>query len=86
MEQETSKKAWNEFKSSDAHARSIKIIIETLEVSKFPLTGREICANAGLEGLWKRLSEMEKMGIVKIMGKRQCSVTGKTSLTWSLNN
>ena len=86
MVTETSKKSWDEFKSSDAHAKSIKVIIETLEVSKYPLTGREICSNAGIEGLWKRLSEMRKMGIVVERGKRRCTVTGKTSLIWGLNN
>lgn len=85
MGQETSKKSWDEFKSSESHAKSIKAVIETLEISKYPLTGREICVSAGIEGLWKRLSEMRRMGIVIEKGKRQCTITGKTSLTWGLN-
>jgi hypothetical protein len=85
MGQETSKKSWDEFKSSESHAKLIRTVIETLEISKYPLTGREICMNSGIEGLWKRLSEMRKMGIVVEKGKRRCSVTGKTALIWGLN-
>jgi hypothetical protein len=86
MVTETSKQSWQEFKDSAARAKSIKLIIETLEISKYPLTGREICVNAQQEGLWKRLKEMERQGLVETADKRRCSVTGKTSLVWKLKD
>ena len=48
-----------------------------------PSTGQELSTNAAHPGLWKRLSELKKYGLVVEAGKRQCYVTGKTCLVWA---
>jgi hypothetical protein len=81
--QETSVEAWKDFKDSPSKANCTRLVAYTLKQNG-PLTGREVCEKAGQEGLWKRLSEMEKEGVVKTIGKRICSITGKKALIWTL--
>lgn len=77
----TSKEAWDEYKESEDRDRCFKLVMDTL-LKHGPLTGREICARAGHEGLWKRLSELSKEGFVEEAGKRMCTVTGKRAIMW----
>jgi hypothetical protein len=81
---DTSTKSWHEFRNSEQQHRSYAAVIKVLSAKMVPMTGREICDAAGQEGLWKRLSEMEKVGWVVRVGKRECTVTGKTSNIWRL--
>ncbi len=82
--QETSITSWEEFKNSPSKSNCYLTIIQTLKECG-PLTGREICNKADQEGLWKRLSEMEKEDKVKTAGKRTCSITGRKALLWTLS-
>lgn len=83
MKRETSKEAREEFKSTNTQAYCMHLILDILD-RYGPLTGREICEKADQEGLWKRLSEMEKLNIIETDGKKRCSVTGKRALVWKL--
>lgn len=81
---DTSKKSWHEFRNSEQQHQSYAAVIKVLNHAARAMTGREICSDAGQEGLWKRLSEMERLGWVICVGKRECTVTHKTSKIWRL--
>ena len=49
-----------------------------------PLTGNELSSKAGLPGLWKRLSELETKGMIKVVGERPCTVTGRNCVIWDV--
>ncbi len=49
-----------------------------------PLTGRELEREAEHRGLWKRLSELQKLGLVVVDSPRTCSVSGKWAVTWRI--
>ncbi len=83
MARETSRTAWEEYQDSEARGKAIKTAISTL-VKNGPMTGQEMSNAAGHPGLWKRLSEMERMGFVETKGKRRCGVTHKTAMVWAL--
>jgi hypothetical protein len=84
---DTSRKAWDEIKDSEAQAESFKTVLAVLTANKGQaLTGREICAKASQEGLWKRLREMERMGWITMQDKRPCTITGKTAYTWTVKD
>ena len=83
MKRDTSKKAWEEYQDSDARGEAIKLAISTL-VKHGPLTGQELSSKAGHSGLWKRLSEMERMGFVETGSKRKCRITNRTAYVWAL--
>jgi hypothetical protein len=82
--EETSKMAWQEYNGSEEYIRARSAILRVLSGGKGPLTGREICVEAGQEGLWKRLRDMERENFIEVRDKRKCLITGKTSLTWVL--
>jgi DNA-binding MarR family transcriptional regulator len=53
-----------------------------------PLTGHELDDRMAVPGetmtsYHKRLSELERAGLVETIGERRCTVTGMTSLVWS---
>jgi hypothetical protein len=80
----TSTQSWHEFRGSAEHQRDSNLVLDIMERSKTPLTGREICDRGGKDGLWKRLSELEKAGMIEAKDKRKCTITGKTSKVWTL--
>jgi hypothetical protein len=45
-------------------------------------TGQELART--IPGAWKRLSEMERLGLIKKNQKRKCSVTGEYAWGWEL--
>jgi len=76
--------SWHEFRNSEQQHRSYAAVIKVLSAKIVSMTGREICEAAGQEGLWKRLSEMEKVGWIVKAGNRKCTITGKTVIVWRL--
>lgn len=53
-----------------------------------PLTGHELDDRMAVVGetktsYHKRLSELERLGVVETVGERRCSVTGMTALLWA---
>lgn len=83
MMRSTSKESWDQFKGSKARVHCIKIVLEALS-KHGSSTGREICAYAGHDGLWKRLSEMARDGYIREKGKRVCKVTNKKAIEWEI--
>jgi hypothetical protein len=51
---------------------------------KVSLTGNEISQKVGIPGLWKRCSELVKLGYLAENGTRVCSVTGKKATAYVL--
>ncbi len=47
-----------------------------------PGTAKELARVSGIDGFWKRLSELRRVGVVEEMGKRTCSITGKKAIVW----
>jgi hypothetical protein len=48
------------------------------------LTGRELDALAETAGLWKRLSELKRLGLIIEAGIRECRSSGRQALTWRI--
>jgi len=55
-----------------------------LAEAKCSASGREIEKHLGLPGCWKRLSELEKAGLIERAGTRKCGVSGKRVTVWRL--
>lgn len=56
-----------------------------------PLTGRELNKELSLfdqssAGYHKRLSELETMGVVREVGKRECNITGREVILWDVTD
>jgi len=45
-------------------------------------TGQELATS--IPGAWKRLPEMERLGLIRRTRKRQCKVTGEYAWGWEL--
>jgi len=59
-----------------------KLIYNLLSSNGGGLTASEIESQLRRAGLHRRLSEMEKLGLAKKVGKRKCTVTGRISSQW----
>lgn len=51
-----------------------------------PLTATQVSKIAGVPGLWKRLPELRKLGVVAEVGTSQCPITGETVLLWDVTD
>lgn len=80
---ETSLAAFQEIQQDGTLGARQKQALEIL-IQHGPLTGNEVSHKAGLPGLWKRLSELEDLGLVRSVGKRRCAVTGRQAMTWEV--
>lgn len=56
-----------------------------LQQSRNGLTGAEVERAGGKSGLWKRLSELKKLGVIQESEVRECSITGRMALTWKIS-
>lgn len=45
-------------------------------------TARELTVFCGLDGTWKRLSELENASAVHRSERRKCTITGRLAETW----
>lgn len=61
--------------------RQIEVLTVLLYNEK-PMTGQEVTLK--VPSGWKRLSELEKMGFVREVGTRICSVTGEKAAEWAI--
>jgi DNA-binding Lrp family transcriptional regulator len=62
-----------------------RAIVEALKKAKRPVSGREIARELGIDGAWKRLSELEKCGRIERRGVVLCTVTRKEVTAWALS-
>lgn len=46
------------------------------------MTGAEIEEKIGIPGSCRRLSEIDRLGLIKRGARRKCDVSGKTAITW----
>ncbi len=51
-----------------------------------PMTAQELDRKAGSVGLWKRLSELEAVGVVATVGERDCKVTNMNAILWDVTD
>lgn len=61
-------------------------IMNVLSKKNYSLTFREIASlgNMKAESVWKRLSELEREGMITTDGKKKCSITGKSVTLWKI--
>jgi len=79
----TSLETFRKLIASRSLGRTYEVVIENL-IRCRGLTAKEICKKAGRDGLWKRLSELKRLGLVEEVGVRKCSVTERPALVWRL--
>jgi hypothetical protein len=79
----TSIESFNALRESGTLGRLQKLTFDTI-LTFGALTGRELDQYSGQSCLWKRLSELEARGIVKVVGERQCKVTGRVVSVWDI--
>ena len=77
----TSIKSYREIKREGKIGELQEIVLRHLRALG-DSTAQEINHNVGLDGLWKRFSELRDLGLIEESGKRRCSVTGKTAIVW----
>lgn len=98
---ETSIQAFQEIKTSGVLSKQQELVFEILsrheadrKYKKIPLglTGGEIrhfaeimFMNQNTESLPKRLSELERLGVVDVVGVRKCRVKGTNCCEWAIN-
>lgn len=49
-----------------------------------PLTGQELGRLTGVPGMWKRCSELARIGVVTARAPRVCCVTGRVAIAWAV--
>jgi hypothetical protein len=79
----TSLEALKKLIATDSLGRLYVLVLDTLK-AKGPLTGSEIDQATKRRGLWKRLSELRRLGLVEEFFVRECRVTGRKALTWRI--
>ncbi len=50
------------------------------------MTGQELAKLAKTPGIWKRLSELKRRGLICSLAKRPCKVTGRLSAVWQTSS
>jgi len=54
-------------------------------IGRYPdLTARELTEATGVDGLWKRVSELERKNLIFCTDIRECTVTKRLARTWRL--
>jgi hypothetical protein len=85
--QQTSAQAYKDLQSSGALGKLQLLVVECLK-SNGPLTQAEcsriIGNNGENQGITPRFAELKLKGVIAEVGKKQCSVSGRTVLAWDL--
>lgn len=86
---ETSAKAYREISEEGTLGRLQKRVVGAIRRATSPMTANEITAVLKSDdevnvSYHKRLSELERAGIIKRADSRKCTVTGRTACTWRL--
>ena len=71
----TSKESWDNLQESGDHAK-LKAIAAAGVRHLGNCTGKELYVHTGIEGIHKRLNELEDERVIVCVGTRICSVTG----------
>lgn len=82
MTRPTSLSAYSDLVTSGALGAKQRAVWGLLSQGR-PMTGRELDRELGwTQDAHKRLSELEVAGVVKVVGERLCSVTGRKVCEW----
>lgn len=79
---ENSVESWRDIKPRKLSKRR-QSVYDALRDATQPVTGREIAEHVCIDGAWKRLPELERLGLAKRVGTRKCSITGRSAQTWT---
>jgi len=77
---DTSLRAWDRVQPK--LPEKYRKIIEKMKTWTGDWTGQELALT--IPGAWKRLPEMERLGLIRRTRKRQCKVTGEYAWGWEL--
>ena len=77
----TSREAFQEIRDDGTLGERQRLALEIIR-RHGPMTGNELCHQARSPGLWKRCSELEKLGLVREDGSRPCRITGRKAILW----
>jgi len=83
MIRQTSIQAYREIEAKGLLSR-VRWLVYAHLYANGPLTGTELNAQMGGVGYHKRLSELERLGVVRTVGRKRCSVTGMECETWDV--
>lgn len=81
MTRETSLEAYSHLVKNGLISHRHLLAWVTLQING-PLTGRELDKAAETVGLWKRLSELKALGLVREKGVRRCSISERSAIVW----
>lgn len=81
---ETSSEAFAELRQSGLLGETQRRVLAALREAKRPVTGREIEHYREMPGAWKRLSELERAGLVRRCGTIKCSITKRKATAWTV--
>jgi hypothetical protein len=85
MIQETSLSAYRQIKENGLLSEMRFKVYDAI-VKYGPATAGEIChwhlRNMQQHSITPRFAELQRLGVIKIAGKRECGVTGATAIVW----
>ena len=77
----TSIEAYKTISENGTVGQQAEDILSFLQIQGYPMTNKEIQTATGLEisSVSGRVNDLKKHGMVKVVGKRPCKVTGNTA-------
>lgn len=87
MTRQTSKSAYEAIMRSGTLSQRRRDVYEAL-YKHGPLSASEVCTRLGLprDSVSPRLSELQRLSIVKEFGTKSCSITGQTVVAWDVTS
>ncbi len=77
----TSKEAFESIRDDGTLGERQRLALDLIR-KHGPTTGNEPSSQAGLPGLWKRCSELARVGLIREVGERSCKITGRKATLW----
>lgn len=81
----TSKQSWDQLRDSGDDKKLRAIALAGIR-HLWNCTGKELYAYTGIEGIHKRLSELEEDGVIVCVGTRICGHTGRNAKAYEPND
>lgn len=79
---ETSRRAFHEITDDGTLGDQQERVRAHLAASPAAITANELNQQLGGKGFHKRLSELERVGVVRRAGERACTITGRVCAVW----
>jgi predicted ArsR family transcriptional regulator len=80
--QGTALASYNRAKKSKMVSKDALKVYRAILKFKKPATAKEIEQVAETNGLWRRLVDLERQGLVQFFTRRKCTITGRTVKAW----